>query len=346
MSYPGSRPVSQTQSIVSSNPGSGNGVDLDASRLSQHSTTSTATMRLGGYQYPVGTVVGSSGKFVIGDPGSYAKKSKSTPSVNTNQSIRRLMVSRGYDFEDWNWPVIRFSCLLILLAIMIALLAAVIGLSIQSRLNCDADFEWWQGSVMYRINVLEFRDALHRDDIGDIIGLVNTYPYLTRQIGAKIVLLKNFLPAVTPGFDFSLTTSFTGVDKRMGTMEDLVGLIGELQKREVKVMVEIDPFITSDKHEWFLNSRAQSIAAGNIFTNFYIWQDLVSSLIPGIMQIRCSAHSVLEVVVELESRDGLFGEGCCITSPCTSPPTLKNYCNKFEKISLIALLKWTCYVFT
>ena len=81
-----------------------------------------------------------------------------------------FFIFNRYDFEEWNWPVIRFGCLGVLLAIMIGLLAAVIALAIQGQAACKLNLDWWQGSLIYHINVPEFYDY-DRNDIGDIRGV-------------------------------------------------------------------------------------------------------------------------------------------------------------------------------
>ena len=63
----------------------------------------------------------------------------------TSHSIRQLIEPRGYDFEDWNWPVIRFSFLVVFLAVMASLLIAVVAITVEGRYSCIGRFAWWQG---------------------------------------------------------------------------------------------------------------------------------------------------------------------------------------------------------
>ncbi len=265
------------------------GVNLDVSRmsyLSHGSQGSADSVKLGGSNYPVGSTVGTSGLFVIGDPSHGSNRtSGSNQSISTTYSVRRLIDSKGYVFEDWNWPVIRFCCLLFVVAIMVGLLAATIGLVMETQKDCILDLEWWQGGVIYRIKVNEFYDKFRKDGVGDLDGLRERIDYL-EFLGISVITLSNFLPSLKPYFDEVM--KFDDVDDRMGSSVDLQNLVNYLQSKGIKVILEMDFSHTSEAHEWFEESRRQFATADNFHTNFYVWKDKVNFLSANYSWLSCS----------------------------------------------------------
>ena len=160
--------------------------------------------------------------FLTGDPA--GNVNKSTDSVRTSQSVisqyssvvgGELQPSKGYDFEDWNWPVIRCSCLVLLVAIMVSLLIATIATAVSLSKACESQYDWWQGTVLYHINVSEFHNS-DGNNIGDLRGVEERVDYF-KYLGVHAVILNNFIQAMDPFWD--KITSYTAIDSRIGTME-------------------------------------------------------------------------------------------------------------------------------
>lgn len=265
-------------------------VDLNVSRLSAISHGSGSTVVLGGTQYPVGTRIGSSGMFVIADPltdfnpkgpdSIYSSQTGLSPETGSVGSLSTSFMQvrgaypireRGYGFEEWNWTVIRYICMVLVIALMVILVAATIGLTVRHNNDCDITFKGWEGSSVYRVQAPIFHDS-DDNDVGDLTGVGGKVDYLT-YLGVNIVLLSDFLPAVSPFFDN--LKSFTDVDRRVGRLNDMIEMVRALNKRHVRVLLEISLATTSNEHVWFLESREQSAVTGNNLKDFYIWDSLV-----------------------------------------------------------------------
>ena len=157
-----------------------------------------------------------------GDPA--GQVNKSTDSVKTSQSAisqyssvvgGELQPGKGYDFEDWNWPVIRCSCLVLLISIMVSLLIATIATAVAVGKTCESQYDWWQGTVLYHISVAEFHDS-DNDNVGDLVGIEERVDYF-KYLGVHAVILTNFIKAFDPFWD--KVTSYTAVDPRAGTKD-------------------------------------------------------------------------------------------------------------------------------
>ena len=250
-----------------------NSIDLDVSRLSHSgSVSSVSTVTLGGCHYPVGSTVGTSGLFVIGDPSAGSKsRSRSPHSTGTSPSIRHLIISRGYDFEDWNWPVIRFSLLVLLIAVMIGLLAATITLTIRAQNSCITQYEWWQGAVIYRIPVLEFFDGTGHDGAGDFSGIEQKVDYI-KDLDVSVVSLAYALPTINRYWDEPSSFNLTGSLAPQGSWDDFRSMVSTLHRWDIQVLLELNASYTATDHPWFLESMGQDSNVGNKYRNFYIWQ--------------------------------------------------------------------------
>jgi glycosidase len=135
-------------------------------------------------------------------------------------------------------------------------------LSKKNKTNLD----WWQTGVIYEIYPRSFMDSTG-NGIGDLRGIINRIPYL-KYLGVCAIWLTPIYPS--PGVDLGYDiTDFRGIDKVMGTMEDLEELITKLHDNGIKLILDIVPNHTSDKHEWFVKS-VQSIEP---YTDYYIWVD-------------------------------------------------------------------------
>ena len=78
-----------------------------------------------------------------------------------------------------------------------------------------------------------------------------------------------FYPSVQrdDGYDI---TDFYGVDPRLGTHGDLVDLIRTARDRGIRVIADLVPNHTSDRHPWFQAARE---GPDNPYHDFYVWAD-------------------------------------------------------------------------
>ena len=262
----------------------------DTSRLSYISHDSHASaINLGGHDYNIGTRVGKS--FIIGDPhiNDPVSASQTFDDINVSKSAISTtpsgssklkprdeypVLEKNYNFEYWNWTIIRFLCLLMLIFVMLALLACVIGFIIVGKTKCTSPFYWWHGSFTYHISVPHFSDLDDEDnEFGDFKGLQDKIPYFT-YLGIQTLVLSNFLSAQRADNRWDLVKSFSQVDDRLGTVADFVAMVEALQEQKIKVVLEFEPAYTSKLHLWYDDSRKHRPAYDSDYNTFYFWSEV------------------------------------------------------------------------
>jgi alpha-glucosidase len=115
--------------------------------------------------------------------------------------------------------------------------------------------DFWRTAVVYQIYPRSFTDS-NDDGIGDLPGVTSRVPYL-RSLGVDAVWLSPFYPSALAdgGYDVD---DHRAVDPRLGTLDDFDAMVGALHAAEIKVIVDIVPNHTSNRHAWFV----QALAAG------------------------------------------------------------------------------------
>jgi alpha-glucosidase len=108
--------------------------------------------------------------------------------------------------------------------------------------------EWWRDAVIYQVYVRSFADA-NGDGIGDLPGVRSRLPYLA-ELGVDAVWLTPFYasPMADGGYDVA---DYRAVDPLFGTLADARALVEEAHALGLRVIVDIVPNHTSDRHEWF-----------------------------------------------------------------------------------------------
>jgi alpha-glucosidase len=107
---------------------------------------------------------------------------------------------------------------------------------------------WWRSAVIYQIYIRSFADG-NGDGFGDIAGIRSRLPYL-RDLGVDAVWITPWYPSpmVDAGYDVA---DYTGIDPVFGTMTDAEALIGEAHDHGLRVILDIVPNHSSDRHPWF-----------------------------------------------------------------------------------------------
>ena len=125
-----------------------------------------------------------------------------------------------------------------------------------SALVSRHDPDWWQTAVIYQIYPRAFADA-NGDGMGDLQGVVSRVAYLA-DLGVDAVWLSPFYPSALAdgGYDVD---DYRDVDPRIGTLADFDAMISALHEVEIKVLVDIVPNHSSNRHPWFV--RGTGLAA-------------------------------------------------------------------------------------
>ena len=105
--------------------------------------------------------------------------------------------------------------------------------------------------------------------IGDIGGVTARIPYL-RSLGVDAVWLSPFYPSALAdgGYDVD---DYRDVDPRLGTLDDFDEMTAALHGAGMKVIVDIVPNHTSDRHAWF--REALAAPKGSPARDRYIFRD-------------------------------------------------------------------------
>ncbi|CAG7573850.1 alpha-glucosidase [Barrientosiimonas humi] len=115
------------------------------------------------------------------------------------------------------------------------------------------DRDWWRQASVYQIYPRSFADA-NGDGIGDLRGIIDRVPYL-QTLGIDAVWLSPFYPSALAdgGYDVD---DYRDVDPTIGTLEEFDELVAALHAAGIKVIVDIVPNHTSDRHAWFQEALA------------------------------------------------------------------------------------------
>ncbi|MEV8564365.1 glycoside hydrolase family 13 protein [Streptomyces sp. NPDC051322] len=107
---------------------------------------------------------------------------------------------------------------------------------------------WWRDAVIYQVYVRSFADS-DGDGIGDLRGIRDRLPYLA-GLGVDAVWLTPFYasPQADGGYDVA---DYRAVDPLFGDLTDAEELVRTAHELGLRVIVDVVPNHTSDRHVWF-----------------------------------------------------------------------------------------------
>jgi alpha-glucosidase len=129
------------------------------------------------------------------------------------------------------------------------------------------DNSWWRHGIFYQVYPRSFQDS-NGDGVGDLAGIVARLPYL-RSLGIDAVWLSPIFTSPMADFGYDIS-DYTGIDALFGTMEDFDALISAAHEAGLKLILDLVPNHTSDRHPWFVESRG---SRDNPKRDWYIWRD-------------------------------------------------------------------------
>lgn len=126
---------------------------------------------------------------------------------------------------------------------------------------------WWQASILYQIYPRSFQDS-NADGVGDINGIKARLPYL-RELGVDAIWLSPIFPSPMADFGYDIS-DYAGIDPLFGTLDDFDALVEAAHAQDLKVILDLVPNHTSDRHPWFIESRS---SRDNPKRDWYLWRD-------------------------------------------------------------------------
>ncbi|WP_427129670.1 glycoside hydrolase family 13 protein [Pseudarthrobacter sp. S9] len=134
--------------------------------------------------------------------------------------------------------------------------------------NLAADPNWWRQASVYQIYPRSFSDS-NGDGLGDIKGITAKVPYLL-ELGIDAVWLSPFYPSALAdgGYDVD---DYRDVDPKLGTLEDFDEMSAALHAAGIKLIADIVPNHSSNRHIWFQEALASP--RGSAARERYIFRD-------------------------------------------------------------------------
>ncbi len=134
--------------------------------------------------------------------------------------------------------------------------------------------QWWQTGVIYQIYPRSFQDT-NGDGIGDLKGIAARLDYLV-SLGIDAIWISPVYPSPMADFGYDVA-DYTGIDPLFGTLADFDALVTAAHGKGMRVILDFVPNHSSDRHPWFLESRA---SRRNPKRDWYLWRDPASPLGP------------------------------------------------------------------
>jgi alpha-glucosidase len=126
---------------------------------------------------------------------------------------------------------------------------------------------WWKSGVLYQIYPRSFGDS-NGDGIGDLAGIIDHIDHLA-WLGVDGIWLSPTM--VSPNADWGYdVANYCDVSPEYGTLDKLDALVVEAGRRGIRVLLDLVPNHTSDRHEWFVAARSSKTADRR---DWYVWAD-------------------------------------------------------------------------
>ncbi len=134
-----------------------------------------------------------------------------------------------------------------------------------------ASKQWRDVNAIYQIYPRSFKDS-NGDGIGDIRGVIDQLDYIKGQkdsLGVDAIWFSPIFssPMADMGYDVS---NYCAIDPLFGTLDDFKELLAKAHDQEINVMLDFVPNHTSERHEWFEQSRKSKTGP---YADYYVWRD-------------------------------------------------------------------------
>ena len=128
-------------------------------------------------------------------------------------------------------------------------------------------YPWWQGAAVYQIYPRSFADA-NGDGVGDLRGITAHLGHVA-SLGVDAIWISPFYTSPMADFGYDVA-DYCDVDPVFGTLADFDALIARAHDLGLRVITDQVWSHTSDRHAWFVQSRA---ARDGDKADWYVWAD-------------------------------------------------------------------------
>jgi alpha-glucosidase len=132
-------------------------------------------------------------------------------------------------------------------------------------------YPWWRSGVIYQVYPRSFADS-NGDGIGDLEGIRRNLDHLAGgpyALGVDALWLNPMYPSPLADFGYDIS-DYVDVDPMYGTLDDFDRLVTDAHGRGLRVLLDLVPGHTSDRHDWFV---AACRSRDDPHRDFYIWAD-------------------------------------------------------------------------
>ncbi len=126
---------------------------------------------------------------------------------------------------------------------------------------------WWRSAVLYQLYPRSFADS-NGDGQGDLQGIIEHLDHLV-WLGVDGIWLNPINPSPNADWGYDVA-DYTGVEPDFGDLDALDRLVAAAGEREIRVILDLVPNHTSDRHPWFLDARSSRTARHR---DWYVWAD-------------------------------------------------------------------------
>ncbi len=114
---------------------------------------------------------------------------------------------------------------------------------------------WISRGLLYEVYIRSFNDA-SGDGVGDFRGILEHMDYIVR-LGVKGLLLNCPFQSF-PGNSRHPLTNWMRTDPTLGSLSELLVVIEAAHSKGLKILASLPVNATSDRHDWFLESKEKS----------------------------------------------------------------------------------------
>jgi alpha-glucosidase len=126
---------------------------------------------------------------------------------------------------------------------------------------------WWEPAVIYQVYPRSYQDT-NGDGVGDLPGIRQRLNHLS-WLGVDGVWLSPIFPSPMADFGYDVA-DYVDVDPLFGSLADLDALVADAHGRGIRVLLDLVPNHSSDRHPWFMESRSSRRSPKR---DWYIWAD-------------------------------------------------------------------------